>query len=67
MISFYEVLGVSSLAPLAEIKVAYRRLALETHPDKRTSAVEDSNNALTSFYDEGRFKSIQTAWQVEMI
>ena len=31
---FYEVLGVPSHAPKQEIKVAYRRLALQYHPDK---------------------------------
>ena len=66
MISFYEVLGVFPRATLAEIKAAYRRLALETHPDKKTSTIDDLNHAVASIHDEGRFKSIQTAWQVRM-
>ena len=33
--SLYDVLGVSSSATPAEIRTAYRKLALELHPDKR--------------------------------
>jgi hypothetical protein len=31
--SLWEILGISSKAPLEEIKAAYRKRALETHPD----------------------------------
>jgi len=34
---YYEVLGVTKNAPLPEIKAAYRKLALEWHPDRNKS------------------------------
>lgn len=40
-IDFYEVLGVSEGATLADIKVAYRNLAKKVHPDSQT---QDSNH-----------------------
>ena len=33
----YDILGVNEDATLAEIKTAYRRLALQNHPDKQTT------------------------------
>jgi len=59
--SFYSVLGVSRDATLAEVKTAYRRLAIKWHPDhasgvearetyqvgKSVASLEDSQRKLT--------------------
>ncbi len=50
---YYDVLGVSKTASEAEIKSAYRKLALEWHPDRNKSPEA-----------EGRFKEINEAYQV---
>ncbi len=49
----YQVLGVSSDAPHAEIKRAFRRLARQYHPDRNP----DDTAA------EERFKAVQNAWE----
>jgi len=51
---FYEVLGVARDAPRDEIKKAYRRLALEHHPDKNPGNKEA----------EERFKEAAAAYEV---
>jgi molecular chaperone DnaJ len=50
---FYELLGVARTATEAEIKKAYRKLAMEYHPDKNSSP--DA---------EARFKQITEAYEV---
>ena len=51
---FYEVLGVSKDAAQADIKKAYRKLALKYHPDKNQGDKEA----------ESKFKEISAAYEV---
>lgn len=51
---YYEVLGVPRNAPEAEIKKAYRRLAMKHHPDRNP----DDKTA------EGKFKEVKEAYEV---
>lgn len=52
---FYEVLGVSKTATAAEIKAAYRKLALKWHPDKNQDKKAEA---------ETKFKEINEAYQI---
>jgi len=52
--SHYHVLGVSATAPAAEIKLAYKRLAVRFHPDKHGGS--------TQF--EEQFKAVNAAYHV---
>ena len=53
---YYEVLGVSKNASAADIKKAYRRLAMKHHPDR--NAGDGTGNA------EAQFKEIKAAYEV---
>lgn len=53
MKNYYEVLGVSKTATKAEIKSAYRKLALKWHPDKNKDAGAET-----------KFKEINNAYEV---
>lgn len=52
---YYETLGVSKNASASEIKAAYRKKALEWHPDKHKDDKEEA---------EAKFKAINEAYQV---
>ena len=54
-IDYYDILGLSKGASADEIKKAYRKQALEWHPDKHTGDKEAA---------EKRFKEINEAYQV---
>ena len=51
---YYEVLGVSRNAPEAEIKKAYRRLAMKHHPDRNPE----------SKTSEASFKEAKEAYEI---
>jgi len=53
---YYDILGISKGAPADEIKKAYRKQALEWHPDRHQGADKEAA--------EKRFKEINEAYQV---
>ena len=52
---YYDTLGITKSATAAEIKSAYRKKALEWHPDKHKDDKEEA---------ERKFKEINEAYQV---
>lgn len=56
--SAYRILGVSSSATDEEVKKAYRKMALENHPDKVSHLGEDIRKAA-----EEKFTQINVAYE----
>ena len=55
---WYRILGVSKTASVAEIKRAYKKLALQWHPDKNVDNREEA---------EAQFREIAAAYEVRFI
>lgn len=55
MVDYYKVLEVQRTVSSADIKKAYRKLALKWHPDKNPDDLEEANR---------RFKEISEAYEV---
>jgi molecular chaperone DnaJ len=56
---YYEVLGITKGASEAEIKKAYRKMAMKFHPDKFSNATDKEKEEA-----ESKFKEINDAYQV---
>lgn len=55
---WYKILGVSKTASIAEIKRAYKKLALQWHPDKNVDNRDEAEN---------KFREIAAAYEVRII
>ena len=56
---YYEVLGIDKNASESEIKKAYRKMAMQYHPDKFANATDKEKEEA-----EHKFKEINDAYQV---
>lgn len=52
---WYKILGISKTASMSEIKKAYKKLALQWHPDKNVDNREEA---------EAQFREIAAAYEV---
>ncbi|KAL1549447.1 DnaJ protein P58IPK B [Salvia divinorum] len=52
---WYNILGVSKTASISEIKKAYKKLALQWHPDKNVDNREEA---------EAKFREIASAYEI---
>lgn len=52
---YYKILGISKTAAVSEIKRAYKKLALQWHPDKNVENREEA---------EAKFREIAAAYEV---
>ena len=59
MEDYYKILGVQDTASPAEIKKAYRKLALQWHPDRYANMGQEA-----IAYAEARFKIVARAYEV---
>lgn len=57
----FKVLGLSEGASIEEIKKAYRKLALEWHPDKWSDKSQEEQKTATE-----KFKEISVAYEISM-
>lgn len=55
MVDYYKILDVTKVASDAEVKKAYRKLALKWHPDKNPNNLDEANR---------RFREISEAYEV---
>lgn len=55
--NYYEILGISENATQSEIKQAYRRLTLKTHPDKNNGGNDSEFKKLT--------EAFETLWDID--
>lgn len=55
MANYYDILELSKAATSADVKKAYRRLALQWHPDKNPNNIDEANR---------RFKQICQAYEI---
>ncbi|KAJ3509384.1 hypothetical protein NLJ89_g5250 [Agrocybe chaxingu] len=51
-VNFYDLLSVSMDAPIADIKQAYHRILLQSHPDKRGDACQSADGVDISLIKE---------------